>query len=142
MISLAPTPNSVLIQDVTYIPGNLTVNENGLILSEGLTAKIIGNAGQLMTYANGQKSEIPFHIQPDAGDCFVDPRPWNVGGWIYVSNSEAPKVEDGDEFPGGVGALTFNKDGQLIDYRMILEDTRMNCGGGTTPWGAWVSVLQ
>jgi hypothetical protein len=129
-------------RDVTYIPGNLTVSKNGLILSEGLTAKIIGNATQKFTYFNGQKSDLPFHILPDAGACFVDPRPWNVGGWIYASNSEAPKVKDGDLFPGGVGALTFNKDGQLIEYRMILEDTRMNCGGGTTPWGAWVSVPQ
>jgi hypothetical protein len=126
-------------RDVTYIPGNLTVYENGLILSEGLTAKIIGNSSQPLTYVDGRKSDIPFHILPDAGACFVDPRPWNVGGWIYASNSEAPKVKDGDAFPGGVGALTFDKDGELIDYRMILEDTRMNCGGGTTPWGAWVS---
>jgi hypothetical protein len=126
---IALTPSRI----PTYVPGNLTVSENGLILSEGLTAKIIGTAGQLLTYADGQKSDAPFHTMPDAGACFVDSRLWNMGGWIYVSNSEAKEV-------GGVGALTFNKFGELIDYRMILEDTRMNCGGGTTPWGAWVSV--
>jgi secreted PhoX family phosphatase len=25
---------------------------------------------------------------------------------------------------------------------MILEGTRMNCGGGATPWGAWVSKFN
>jgi hypothetical protein len=128
-ITLTPPRNP------TYVPGNLTVSENGLILSEGLTAKIIGTTGQLLTFADGQKSDIPFHIMPDAGACYVDARQWNLGGWVYVSNSEAKES-------GGVGALTFNKYGQLIDYRMILEGTRMNCGGGATPWGAWVSKFN
>ena len=58
-----------------------------------------------------------------------------------MSNSE---VKDFDEFPqkGGVGAFTFDVDGNIVDYRMILEGTKANCGGGRTPWGAWISCEE
>ena len=47
-----------------------------------------------------------------------------------------------DKGDGGVGALTFDKDGNIMDYKMVLEGTSMNCGGGGTPWGTWVSCEE
>jgi len=43
---------------------------------------------------------------------------------------------------GGVGALTFDADGHVIDYKMILKGTSMNCGGGKTYWNTWVSCEE
>jgi uncharacterized protein len=105
------------------------VKENGLLLSTGLKSRIIAKKGQVVQYGRGQ-SNAKFHVDPDAGATFPDPDQNNEGGWIYVSNSETRKTHT-----GGVGAITFNKDGGIIDYRMVLSNTRANCGGGKTPWG-------
>jgi len=124
-----------------YVPGNLIVEQYGLLLSEGLSAKLIATADQSVRLANGAAySEELMHIQPDGAACFPDTNPFNPGGWIYVSNSEAkPDYKYSEEKPGGVGAFTFDAQGVPISYRMILNNTRANCGGGTTPWGAWIS---
>ena len=54
--------------------------------------------------------------------------------WIYASNAEVSN--------GGVGAITFNSSGDVIDYEMIMINTSVNCGGGKTYWGTWVSCEE
>lgn len=60
------------------------------------------------------------------------------GSWIFVSNSEVPGVLPGG-VRGGASAIHFNKDGSIRDAYRILDGTDTNCGGGTTPWGTWLS---
>lgn len=116
---------------ITYFPGQLNVKQNGLILSAGLKSRIIAKKGQAVQFIlkRGQSKE-KFHADPDAGATFADPSPNNEGGWIYVSNSEIRNTAT-----GGVGAITFNKDGGVIAYKRVQSNTRANCGGGKTPWG-------
>jgi hypothetical protein len=115
-----------------YIPGRLTTSKLGLLLSEGLDARLIAESGDRVIYdqTSGQnsndKSKDEFHFEPDAGATFQDRRSNNPGGWIYVSNSEVM------ERRGGVGAITFDKNGYILDYRRLLTHTSMNCGGGRT----------
>jgi len=90
-------------QNVTYRPGVINTIENGLLLSDGLTSKIIALSGSKVAYHNGDQSDAKFHEWPDGGDIFVDTRPENPGGYILVSNSENDKKN-----AGGVGALTFD----------------------------------
>ena len=129
-----PTPPEGTI---TYHPGNLTTFKDDLLLSEGLDAKLLATSNQTLEYVNGTFSEKPFHTRPDGGACFPDERDGNEDGWVYVSNAEVRQTGG-----GGVGALTFNKDGDLIDYRMVLEGTTNNCGGGKTPWNTWMSCEE
>lgn len=101
----------------------------GARLSKGLRARIIGRTGTRVVYADGSRSLSPVHEKPDAGACLSQPD----GGWIYVSNSEV--AGEG----GGVGAFTFRKNGALVDYRMVQTGSRMNCGGGATPWNTFLT---
>ncbi|CAB9507199.1 osmC-like protein [Seminavis robusta] len=129
-----PTPDNRVI---TFLAGNLNVMEGDLVLSQGLTSRIIAISGQPIQYtATGGLafSAIDFHSWPDGAACFPDNRPNNPDGWIYVSNQE-------DE-PGGVGAITFDANGNIVDYRMLLTGTTYNCNGGKTPWGSWISAEE
>jgi Bacterial protein of unknown function (DUF839) len=121
----------------TYTPGLLQVDMLGLSLSQGLQARLLASSGKVIEYADGSHSKIPFHVQPDAGATYA----LDEGGWIYVSNSEAKpaKEDDINRYPGGVGAFTFSANGEVVKYEMVLNGTRANCGGGRTPWGAWIS---
>ena len=113
---------------ITYKPGQLTVAENGLLLSTGLQSRIIARTGEALPFKDGSKSPIPFHDQPDAGAVFVDYSPTNKGGYAYVSNAEVGTKG------GGVGSIIFDASGEPIDYKMILTGTTRNCGGGKTYW--------
>lgn len=121
-----PTASPTPALPDAFVMGRLNKEENGLILSEGLSATIIANTNDNVLYASGEVSDTVFHPQPAAGDTFVDTREGNPGGWVYLSGSDADD--------GGMGAITFNAAGEVINYEMVLVDTTFNSNGGRTPW--------
>ncbi len=42
-------------------------------------------------------------------------------------------------FQGGVSALRFDRDGNLVDAYPVQRNTSTNCSGGATPWGTWIN---
>ena len=120
-------------QESTFVMGRLSKIENGLTLSEGLSSVIIAKTSDQVLYpSTGELSVAQFHARPAGGDTFADTRGGNDGGWVYLSGRDA-SVE------GGVGQLTMNSEGDVINYEMILEGTMAISNGGRTPWDTWVT---
>lgn len=109
-------------------------DENGLMLPEGFTSRILARSGEVVPGTN-----YIWHGAPDGGAVYE-----NGSGWIYVSNAECMNLSelDPDAVPAGVGALVFDKDGEIIDAYRILTDTSVNCAGGPTPWNTWLSCEE
>lgn len=133
------TVETVAPDPVTYQPGNLTRYQSGMWLSKGLSVKLLAQAGKVVPYHastpyQSVESDIEFHERPDGAAVFADSRTFNVGGHVYVSNSE---TQD-----GSVSAVTFNANGDVIHYHRILTGSMWNCNGGKTPWGTWVTAEE
>lgn len=109
------------------LPPLLPPDANGVMLPPGFSARIVAQTG-IPPVAT---SDYLWHPSPDGGATFAT----DDGGWIYVSNSE---VRD----TGGVGALRFNSEGEVVDAYPILNNTSINCAGGPTPWGTWLSCEE
>jgi uncharacterized protein len=106
-------------------------DENGVSLPAGFNSRIIARSSEPVI--PGQA--YTWHAAPDGGACFSRSNPDSDNGWIYVSNSEI-------SLAGGAGAIVFDAAGKVIDAYPILENTNLNCAGGATPWGSWLSCEE
>lgn len=100
---------------------------NDVHLPAGYRSRIVARSSEPVIDGQGYL----WHAAPDGGACFSK----DDGGWIYVSNSEVQPN-------GGAGAIVFDANGDVTDAYSILENTRINCAGGATPWGSWLSCEE
>ncbi len=133
----------------------LEPNEDGIRLPAGFTSRQLAVFGE--PPVPSVDPSFLWHSDPDGGATFRT----EDGGWIYVSNSEArdqTTIRDRDPsgefrrnldrdtaerlppgFGGGVSALRFDAEGNLIDAYPCQRGTSTNCSGGATPWGTWIN---
>ena len=98
---------------------------NGLMLPPGFTSRKISKGGSLV-----EGTAYPWHFAPDGQATYRT----GDGGYILVQNSEVPGV-----LGGGSSAIRFDATGKITGAHRILTGTNLNCAGGPTPWGTWLS---
>jgi hypothetical protein len=114
--------------DSPYGPLRSEPDENGLLLPEGFTSRIVAVAGETVG-----DTDYAWHLYPDGAATIDD----GDGGYYYVQNSEVFDFMKAES--GGVSVIHFDADGAIIDAYRILEGSNSNCAGGPTPWGTWLS---
>jgi len=140
IVGVRPHPNLIARPSINasiYAPGeftgNLKSNDDALRLCNGISASLIAQSGERIELHNGTFTQSLFLSQPNGGAVFS-----SDVGWSYLINSHSYLTGDA-WWSGGVGALDFNANGNLIGYRRILSGTSLNNGGGKTPWNTWIT---
>jgi Bacterial protein of unknown function (DUF839) len=101
-------------------------NADGIRLPPGFRSRTIARGDEAV-----EGTDYLWHVASDGAATFAT----DDGGWILISNSETQP-------DGGASAIRFGPTGDIATAYRVLDGTRMNCSGGGTPWGTWLSCEE
>ncbi len=152
---LAATPTGGSAVDSPY--GPLTPDPQGLLdLPPGFSYDVISRTGGMMTdgLVTPPKPDgmatfegpggLTLLLRNHEANPAMEPSPFGAGDAL-LSGVDAKKVYDPGPIPhrGGVSTIVYDtRKREVVRDFLSLAGTAVNCAGGPTPWGSWISCEE